>query len=75
MLNSKFPSIVEAVTALIKKERNLKSHVKDAKRISKRKLTLKREPIDENLDDLVASSRSGGKSPATKEHFDVLNKS
>lgn len=121
MLNSKFPSIVEAVTALIKKEKNLKSHIMDVKqftvplplsiylpifihflfhlkrargiskfistilslyhspygikRLSKRKLTLKREPIDENLDDLVVSSPGAGKSPATKEHFDVLNKS
>lgn len=41
--------------------------------------TLKRDPIDENLedldDDLVVSSGSGGKRPDTKEHLDALNKS
>lgn len=37
--------------------------------------TLKRELMDENLEDLVASSVSGGKRPATKEHVEALNKS
>ena len=36
--------------------------------------TLKREPIEENFDDLVASS-GGGKRPDTKEHFEAINKS
>ena len=36
--------------------------------------TLKREPIDENLEDLVVSSLSGGKRPATKEQLEALNK-
>ena len=37
--------------------------------------TLKREPMDENLEFLAASSESGGKRPATKEHFEELSKS
>lgn len=37
--------------------------------------TLKREPIDENLEDLVVSSEIGGKRPDTKEHLEALNKS
>lgn len=44
-----------------------------------RNITLKREPIDENLadllEDLFVSSGSGGKSPAIKEHLDANNKS
>lgn len=39
------------------------------------KITLKREPIEENLEDLAVSSGSGGKRPATKEHLEVPNKS
>ena len=41
----------------------------------RRKSTLKREPIEENLEDLVVSSLSGGKRPTTKEHLETLNKS
>lgn len=41
--------------------------------------TLKREPIDENFEDLeedlVESSGSGGNRPATKEHLEALNRS
>lgn len=37
--------------------------------------TLKREPIDENLEDLVASSESEGKRPATKKHLEAPSKS
>ena len=37
--------------------------------------TLKRELIEENLEDLAASSETGGKRPATKEHFEAVNKS
>lgn len=37
--------------------------------------TLKREPIEENFDDLEDSSATGGKRPATKEHLETLNKS
>ena len=41
---------------------------------SKIRFTLKRDPIDENLDeffeDLVVSSGTGGNSPATNEHLD-----
>ena len=39
------------------------------------KKTLKREQMDENLDDLADSSESGGKRPTIKEHFEALNKS
>lgn len=39
-----------------------------------RKYTLKQEPIDENLEHLVASSESGGKRVATKEQLEALNK-
>lgn len=38
-------------------------------------ITLKREPMEENLDDFVASSATGGKSPATKGHLEELNRS
>lgn len=41
----------------------------------RREITLKREPIDENLEDLAVSSESVGKRPATKKHFEALNKS
>lgn len=37
--------------------------------------TLKREPIEENLEDFDVSSGSGGKRPDTKEHLEALNKS
>lgn len=41
--------------------------------------TLKRDPIDENLDDLfedlVVSSGTGGNNPDTNEHLDELSKS
>ena len=44
-----------------------------------KKITLKREPIDENLadllEDLFVSSGIGGKSPATKEHLEAINRS
>lgn len=40
-----------------------------------KKNTLKREPIEENLEDLAVSSGSGGKRPATKEHLEAPNKS
>ena len=33
--------------------------------------TLKREPIEENLEDFDVSSGSGGKRPDTKEHLDT----
>lgn len=42
---------------------------------SLKKTTLKRDPIEENFDDLDVSSGSGGKSPATNEHLEALNKS
>lgn len=37
--------------------------------------TLKRDPIEENLEDFEVSSGTGGKSPATKEHLEALNRS
>lgn len=37
-------------------------------------LTLKRVPIDENLDCFDASSGNGGNKLATKEHLDASNK-
>lgn len=41
--------------------------------------TLKREPIDENLEDLfevlVVSSGKGGKSAATNEHLEAVKRS
>lgn len=37
--------------------------------------TLKRDPIEENLDDFNASSGSGVKRPQTNEHFEAVNKS
>lgn len=37
--------------------------------------TLKREPMEENLEDLVVSSGSGGKRPATKGHLEAPNRS
>lgn len=37
--------------------------------------TLKRAPIEENLEDFDVSSGSGGKRPDTKGHFEALNKS
>lgn len=47
--------------------------------LKKMEITLNLDPIDENLDDLfddlVVSSGSGGKSPATKGHLEALNKS
>lgn len=42
---------------------------------SRSKDTLKREPIEENLEDLELSSAIGGKRPATKEHLEAPNKS
>lgn len=36
-------------------------------------LTLKRAPMEENLDDFDDSSGSGGKRPTTKEHFEAVN--
>lgn len=42
-------------------------------------VTLKREPIEENLEDLfedfVGSSTTGGKRPATNEHLEDVIKS
>ena len=37
--------------------------------------TLKRDPIEENLDDFEDSSGEGGNSPATKEHFEAVSRS
>lgn len=37
--------------------------------------TLKRDPMEENLDDFEDSSGDGGIRPATKGHFDAINKS
>ena len=37
--------------------------------------TLKRDPMDENLDDFEDSSAGGGNRPATKEHFEAVNRS
>ena len=37
-------------------------------------LTLKRAPMEENLDDFDDSSGSGGNRPTTKEHFEAVNK-
>lgn len=42
---------------------------------NKRDVTLKREPIEENLEDFVVSSGSGGKSPATKEQWEAPSRS
>lgn len=39
------------------------------------KNTLKRDPMDENLDDLEDSSAGGGNRAATKEHFEAVNRS
>lgn len=40
-----------------------------------KKLTLNREPIEENFDDLEDSSGKGGNKPDTKEHVEVHNRS
>ena len=37
-------------------------------------LTLKRAPMEENLDDFDDSSGRGGNRPTTKEHFEAVNK-
>ena len=37
--------------------------------------TLKRDPMDENLDDLDDSSGSGGNKPTTKGHFESVKSS
>lgn len=37
--------------------------------------TLKRDPIEENLDDFDDSSGSGGNRPATNGHFDAVKRS
>lgn len=37
--------------------------------------TLKRDPIEENLDDFEDSSGSGGKSAAAKEHLEAVKRS
>jgi hypothetical protein len=40
----------------------------------KEKITLKREPMEENLDDFDDSSGSGGNRPATKGQFEAVNR-
>jgi len=42
---------------------------------SKKMDTLKRDPIEENLDDLEVSSGSGGKRADTKVHFEACKRS
>lgn len=37
-------------------------------------ITLKRDPMEANLDDFDDSSGSGGNRPTTKEHFEAVNK-
>lgn len=37
--------------------------------------TLKRDPMDENLDDFEDSSAGGGNKLATKEHFEAVKRS
>lgn len=37
--------------------------------------TLKRDPMEENFEDLDDSSGRAGNKPATKEHFEAVNKS
>lgn len=37
--------------------------------------TLKRDPIEENLDDFDDSSGEGGNRPATNGHFDAVKRS
>ena len=37
--------------------------------------TLKRDPMEENLDDFQDSSGSGGNSPTTKGNLDAVNRS
>ena len=53
---------------------NLTKHVKILQIISTGS-TLKRDPMEENLDDFDVSSGSGGNRPATKEHFDAVKRS
>lgn len=43
--------------------------------VLEKKDTLKREPIDENLEDFDVSSGSGGKRADTKGHLEAINKS
>jgi hypothetical protein len=48
--------------------------LKTGKKIGKKK-TLKRAPIEENLEDLDVSSGRGGKSPEINEHLEALSNS